>query len=884
LSSERLDAAIDEIQACRRRTDMGRSVACDAIHAAVRGSEDKDAARHAAINVKRALFSDRLPNPDDFEKANAILGPASADLVTDQIARLSDLQAAEHTLSTELKAETRRSREIVADFARSEEAMLAAAMTNPGLLQGMQRLAQSDSAAPTKKERQVGPAVFKAMIRSTTRSTPLSRFAVAAAAVIVSDPRGDVEPHLNLAGSAECAAVILNPVVLRRFAQALESRPEISRYLPARLNPGLTATADEVLWLVLKPDPASRDWLVSKMCQRWSRTPRTRVVAAVLAAAETVFVPRAVLVRRVLRKLGLGEERGAEIQSVFRKLVSAGLLEARLDMPDLEASPERLAAALEACGVPEAWSWAAAVRELGELAVAAGTRRVDERVKAQSVLKDRLVQMAAELGVSLAGLDRLLLFEDVSPTVEPLNVPRQSFPEDGLAFAALHDIACAYDPGIIMQEAVRSLLLEEGRAARLSVPDLLLRLTAASGRWQRRTSARLKGGSATTLDLSFPGLDTPRLRILREVQTALFQEVSEAARGAKGGVCMLDPARIMDLLAPLPDPAPRGGAVAVFGVPLSGREGPLLAVRSVFAGFGKTLSRFTGLLSRGGEAGPAEAVRAWIADVIGDDVIVADIGTSFGHAGSTRRPLAPFELDLPGTVPRLPPEQRVPLGDLIITLCENGVRPVLRRISDDQEVVCLDLGFLHGLAYPQLVQVLTQIAPLSSGPYLELLLDGIGAVQEGASSIPEIRLGPLILKPRSWWMAADALPRPLEGRLSAKWVMDIRAWREQHGLPARMILRQHTALDWLAARADGGHEGNTQAEQHVARSRYPIFLDLTAPLGLALLAETLARSPVYLLFEEPLHLAWSQHFHLNGRRHAAEIVLEVGVPPHSRRK
>jgi hypothetical protein len=396
--------------------------------------------------------------------------------------------------------------------------------------------------------------------------------------------------------------------------------------------------------------------------------------------------------------------------------------------------------------------------------------------------------------------------------------------------------------------------------------------------WQQVTARSSDASkSPTTLDLSFPGLQTSALESLRETQFTLHEELQNQLLQSPMARCNLDPKSLLELLSPLKALLPQRGAIAVFGTPVSDDREGLFAIRSIFAGLGKPVSRFTRLLDTE-DNNISSQVSQWITDVMGPKTVLADMGTSFGHAGSIRNPLTSFEIEIPTSVGRLAQSQKVPLAEIYITLTGEHQLPEVRWRKNKKEVVCLDLGFLHGLAYPQFAQVLTQIAPVPSGPYLELLLDSVRRCEQGIKRTPRLNLGAFILMPESWWVCRDALPSTSDNLADPIWLLTVYRWRKENHIPDRVMMRQHTAVDWLKARAqeaDPNVDFRTGEGASRKNALFPLLLDFTSPSGLVLLAEALSIQPEYLLFEEANSLG-NELITVNSQVHASEMVLELG--------
>ncbi len=862
-------------KACEIQNHIARSRdhACDSLYGAVERAKTDTKGRRALLAVKRCFFADTLPKNSDFTQIQHNLTPQERSVVQQQYSLLSDWYDALQEIITVFKSQQTLNRQQLKAFAADVNAQRAAGISNPVLLRRLERFAKVDAANLSKKARKAETSVSKTLLRSTTRSTPLSRFSAVAWGTTRADVTGDTQAQ-NIS-SYERALITLNPVILRRLVTSLEANPEIRRNLPVRINPSAGKSESEISWLNLVP--CNNDWLVDSCQQRWSKASLSIPIASVLQAGTHEFIDREKYVKNLLSVLSMSEERIAEIDALLDKLIQAGLLEAKFQISDFDLCPASLAAGLQKLDNHNATEIAQRLLDIDQQL----SQFSDALPSARQAVYESVVQQLESIGkiagVELNDFQHLVLFEDCAHTVNPVSIARDLLPPDGLAITALHTLACVYDPGLIMREAVRE-VIKVSNVKELPLSEVLLKLNAASVQWQQVTAQSSDTSkSPTTLDLSFPGLQTSALEMLRKTQFALHEELQNLLQQSSSAHCNLDPEALLALLSPLKTLLPQKGAIAVFGTPVSDDPESLFAIRSIFAGLGKPVSRFTRLLDTEDNT-ISSKVSQWIAEVMGPEKAVADMGTSFGHAGSIRNSLTSFEIEIPTSVGRLAQSQKVPMAEIYIALTGEHQLPKVRWRKNEKEVICLDLGFLHGLAYPQFAQVLTQIAPVSSGPYLELLLDGVRRCEQGIKRTPRLNLGAFILMPESWWICRDTLPPTCEDAADPHWLLAVYRWRKENGIPDRVMMRQHTAVDWLKARAQEADPNvDFRAGEGASRKNalFPLLLDFTSPSGLVLLAEALSKHPEYLLFEEANNLG-NTLINVNSQVHASEMVLELG--------
>ncbi len=103
-------------------------------------------------------------------------------------------------------------------------------------------------------------------------------------------------------------------------------------------------------------------------------------------------------------------------------------------------------------------------------------------------------------------------------------------------------------------------------------------------------------------------------------------------------------------------------------------------------------------------------------------------------------------------------EHRIPLDDLVLEHDDAGDRLVLRSRSLGREVVPVYLGYLVPLALPAIARTLLLLSPTAMH-----WLDPWGGappatVRDGVAHRPRVRIGPLVLRRRSWTLARPTWP------------------------------------------------------------------------------------------------------------------------------
>ncbi|MFF4619395.1 lantibiotic dehydratase [Nonomuraea jabiensis] len=604
----------------------------------------------------------------------------------------------------------------------------------------------------------------------------------------------------------------------------------------------------------------------------------TEAVAACLRVAEGgEWVPR----------VRFAEALGAEPAAVMKfldKLLTVGLLEAQPDddpPPDLldgirrterATDPSafrhelgRLIAAASACraaapGVDTATNATPAKRVVSDERATRGDGGADGDGAvggagggaAQGAGSAARGEAAADRGRGDGGVGRAVVHE-VAVWVEPVARLDLARWRDGLAdLDVVRRWLAVFDAKHPMRLAVAGYLTTR-YGPDPAVPFLTLhrhiqRELAGAGAADRELRAFLGSSAAWTQPLA-----TSALPGIRELERLRAEARSLALDGEDpDGTCRVSPGQLTAQLESWPSwiAIPASSACYVQAV------ADTLVLNVVHGGHGRALRRLDHLVERaGGHPQPPRLQDP-------DGAVYAEFSGNLGSTLNARPPSTRYEIDYPHSPGTRPPDLRLPLTDLHVTLCPDSGLPELRSKRLGRRVVPLHLGLAAEFRLPPAARFIERVfgpgylLHPSSPPLVRM-----GRVPSEVTRYPRVEAGRVVVQRRRWLAPGATLPVRAKGEGDAAYLTRLVAWADEYGVPHRSFVRA-----WPEQTSQTGQAGQAgQAGQDKARK--PLFLDL-ANLFLVKNFERQIRGCAFALFEEALPDP--------GPERVTEYLIEVG--------
>ncbi|WP_437762563.1 lantibiotic dehydratase [Sorangium sp. So ce281] len=807
------ELAVAELELAAARAD-----AAARMFDVVRGCED-EALRRAALEVKRRLFNGKAVAAGALEGARTAPpegARAALALVDARAARRAALEERyEATFAAEWIAASERFRRTLG----SSRLLGGILLSSADHCTTAQKISEIPSGAPLTSAQQIREAtIARYVFRATARTTPFAGFAGVALLDLSASPPGVCDAPRVPRASEEARWRSLPQLALAHAGELVaramsSSQPAAHAHARARLP----LRMNPLRRFAAGAAPSvvfSRAGSGELMSLGW-----TPAVARLVEGAEGRTLEDAA---RALASDGADER---ACRDVLEQLVEAGMLEPA-SVP-MGPTPAALRAAADALGEI---GCAGAPDELRSVA-----RRLEDYATAGVEARARL---AAELG---RGRGRSAVLEDVmvdGAFGAELPVPR------GALAAALAPVA---------------------RFVRASACGAAHRRLCAAfvERFGRDGVCDDVGGFVTEI------LEDPRrvalIRGASEPIRWIDAELGRVAAAATGDVVRLDPGLFEGLAAP---DAPSSMALFLQIAPPCPRDGgePRVVLNGAQAGRAKYLSRY--LSDAAGRAPEAlEAIRRRLAQE--DGPLPVELSPTLGLNFQVHPRLTEWALELPWE-PGAPGDKVLPLRDLSLRFDAAAVELRLRSRRLGREIEPIHLGFLRDAALPDPHFLLRALSPrlrddtVAERADLYNVLDRLDLARGAALAPrrPRLTVGRVVVERARWAIPVSAIPRKEPKQPYASYFRAIARLRRELDLPSRGFAR------YVGPEAAG--YGFTETNMYV---------DWESPFTLIGLARLLGgpgdgRSG-YLVFTELLPEPEASWLRLDGRPHAAELLVEI---------
>lgn len=684
----------------------------------------------------------------------------------------------------------------------------ALALASPSLLDTVEKWIRNPRRRP---QRQKLVRLAKYVARAAAKTSPFSTFTVSSPAQWV--PGGelfDPGPVVPTRGVLDADGAFL-----ARTRAALAEDPQLRDTTALSVNPSATVIDGKITFLgSAAGEPL---WTLAV-------TPLVQVCLDRAARAGTLGG----LVSELASTLNHSR---ADVQRLVGRLTDAGLLQATPPVPDHAARPWRELAGwlhdhrdselAEVCKLLDEMD-AELARDVPVADVPAHRARCFAVQRAAASLADRLgiAPPAALHETAVApGMRGTCGADAWRAALADLDVVRRWIPvfDPALALRALLGPwvrarfgAGARVPFVALHEAVQHELAEGTRR-----DDVGLDLR------------ELLGAGAVPWSAPLERVVTPRLRELAGLRAAAAG-VAEIEPD-RDGVRRLDPLVLAQQIAQWPDWLGAGTSSGCYVQP-SDRG---LVLNVIHGGDDRGTSRLRQLWRRAG--GDLDSP---VLQDDGADPVSAELGGLLSSGLNVRERGAPYEIEYPGSVPVAPPRNRLPLADLVIEHDPERDDARLTSTRLGRRVRPLHLGMSSDFTLPRAAAFLVRALGSASllhptAPPLIPLLDGAPPAEPVHH--PRVEVGRVVLQRARWLLPTAALPRRRPGTPDLEHLVELGGALRELGVPPRMFVR-----------AWGG-----EIRGDVAKARKPVYVDLAAPLLVAVF-EQVANGSALVIIDEAL--------------------------------
>ncbi|PSL01622.1 lantibiotic biosynthesis dehydratase-like protein [Haloactinopolyspora alba] len=868
------------------------------LEAAVAATDEDDPGRAALINLRRDVYNSRRPRPATVTKARAVLDPAREELLSrwaDSVTALRDeLENGTAILADDVTEARSRARVLLAD-----DDLRCAVLLQSEVLESTMDRYLDPKRKLDKAGRQIERTLLELLYRAALKTSPFSTLTSVGLGRFSPDTRRarpdpeSLQQHsaarLNVAVPARLAAVILADPQLRSDIHVStapgagldgESMRYVRRRTTAGTDPDAVVAIDSVHedLFFLPSGPALADVVAyAGGDTRPSLHELARQVAAAGEGREVGEVDQ--LLGHLLR---LGFLLAPDLQIDLRSTDPAGVFAAALathDHPTLQAVAGRLAAA---DGLVQEYPSTPARARAGVLA------QIREHIRA----------CFDAVGAPRELVPRTLVYEDTTIADGGLDVDARLWEQTVLPdLADLADLLPAFDLNVS-----RRLTANGFFRARYGVGGRCEDVVRFCHEFQRdffepytQRSMRRRpfddDNAFVRQENWFKLADIDAVDDAREAASAELRARCAGTSGTPDEV-RLDDGFVDAVRRHLPAGS-RLHQPWSFFVQLARDDaaaGPgRMVLNQAYAGLTLMFSRFAHSLdANGGRA--EQLIRRTLRDYTPAGAVLAELRGGYETTNLNIHPdVTDYEIVCPGDASTRPPDEQIPLDDLVLEHDADADRVRLRSVRLDREVVPVYLGFLMPMALPEIQQVLMCFSPTGMAQIDLWAGTGEPVPDEGITMYPRLVLGDLVLQRRMWKMNVAALPVRDPADSDAEHLLRVQRWRRENGLPARVFAQVDTAA---ARSADDGAEadddpapgagGDPGAGGERKTGRKPLPVDFDSWLSLHLFEQMVLGASNRIVLTEPdpdVDQLWLHDQH--GRPYVGELLIELYDRPDS---
>lgn len=831
LREERSGAWVRSVLMLEVSVDALATAVSDALHPMIGDNPDQDQ-RRFLINLRRRIFKGR-------ELADPVADVARVGALDAGTGRLVEQWQLAHRALAEAVT---RGTEVVEDDVEASRAALQRLVQRPELRAGLlvaspPLSAQLDGylALPTatqqnaktdKKRRKFERSLLSYVGRTVVKPSPFGTFTPVQLATFDQDGAGtDGYP----APMRPDSRIRLNVAVLNRICRLILESPVKRADLPLAATAGWARDEDRIRYV-----------------RRWIEDGNEQQAVTFDAVTDKLFFLRnSQAIDELLELLGGADPAPtfaavatwlavrhdadpADSEAYLAALLRVGLIEVPglqtpVHAPDPVAALAGLLGALVIRGpggVSHPVGWAV---EIGDRLSAAG-RRLDDYHRADvpgrsAILADvrgQIAEIFAALGdTSADSIPQTLIYEDTVAGEHPIVLDADVWDRDVLQpLREVEPVLQAWDVTAAQRLTFDAYFVarfgEGGRADDLLellhdfMEDFFEQYQTMAG--QRKDFAE-DGGYQPEINW----LGSADLERLDDARRTVVAAMTTAYDGHELDEEITLPTSAVDRIREQTDRLPGGGEPRSHLVQLARREGqaPLIVLNQAYGGLHFPFSRFAHAFDGRGAAQVdlAATLRERARAAAADGVVHAEItGGPVTSNLNLHESLTDYEIVCPGEQSSAPPQRQLHLDDLYAVHLPQERRVALRSRRLGAEVVPTYLGYLIPLALPEIPRSMLLFAQTSMSQFDPWAGQPEAPIRDGVGYRPRVTCGQVVLRRRSWAVAAGDLPAGQhagqhsgQGAGNADRLLAWQRWRVRHGMPERVFVKTQVASGFRGA-------------------------------------------------------------------------------------
>ncbi|OZM73051.1 hypothetical protein CFN78_12585 [Amycolatopsis antarctica] len=785
LHAPRSAATLDRLLDLEERLRTDAAEVTVALGAAVAATGDP-AARRRLLALRRDVHNLRPLAENAADVAPAGAGDLLHAWLSVYRAYRDGLEEAATTVREELRGARLRLRELGRDSRLRQGIQLGA----PLLDSELPRYLDAPGSGPLPKRlRGVERSLVNYAFRSAFKTSPFSSFTGVCLGRVAEDG-----PLLDLNSDAGAFRnnVRVNFAALGPVVDALALSEDVRRVLPVRLTSGRRHEDDRIRYVR----------------RQYGYNPDPTAPTAGLLEEVDFSVPRGQVVDEIVGLLGDGPDLRVEelvtrlherdpdgrprdrLHAYVGKLLDLGLLVSPYLRMDPRAADPAADFGRRLAELPSAPAVAAAGR-VGRMAACAeryASAGPARRAELAAEAGAQVIEAQRELGRPEADGPRTVFYED-SVSERVATVHRGQWESALLPqLERLAAVLPAFDPLVVDRVLAKEYFLErQGHGGRCAD------IAGFAHEFQRRSSGRLtaydRREAGDTGDRAAGSPVGAELAALRRARDVLAEELGARGRDLPEGAAelCLDDELLERVRAPLAEVTPEVLPAAFF-LQLARRDrDPVAALNFAYTGLGMPIGRFGYPLEHATGLPVAATLRDHAGRTRPDSAVYAELTGGYDASNlGWHAPLTPYEIVGPAEICFRPPQERLPVDDLVLAHDPDSGELTLRSVRLGVRVIPVYLGSLMPVALPEIQRTLlalscTVMPNLNFGEWVA------GRRIDGVEEHPRIRYRDLVLRRRQWSVTPESLPRVEHARESAGWLLGWRRWWRDRRLPAHLF-------------------------------------------------------------------------------------------------
>lgn len=657
------------------------------------------------------------------------------------------------------------------------------------------------------------------------------------------------------------SAVELNGWLTQHAARTVTRQPELADTLRIRLNPSAVEEGSTVWFLGAGPSEPLTGLTL------------TGTLRACLSFLDRTSEPTMGAVRQYLHALDGGHHGRQAIDDYVHRIVETGLLEPV--SPVADQAHDHLGTIVawlrDAPNTPASAPVAQAHRVLrglhAQLQEYPGLRRAEDRAARHDAIRHTLTDHAAAVLGGSPLPSKNLIDENAVLTGPVLRCGWRHWRpalEDLDAVRHLAGLFARDLPVKLATAAVFTTLY--GTGAEVGFLDFyrsFQRCLATGGSSVVDYLAAVLGNRAARLS------DNPvgPIRALEELRRDTLTLLRSASPDDRG-VIAVDPDWVRRIAGSWPEHVRPPSSIACHVQALTDPDGALrLVLNGIAPGHGQSQARLRRLLDLAGGAQGDEDPGAALGDQ--PDPLLVEARGVFNSNLNRRAAMAAHDLDYPFTVSDRPPDQRIALTDLVVSVEAAQGLPCLHHRRTGTLLRPVHLGGMADTFLPPALRLLIAAFGEQPTPALPswLLWDGpTASAVDTVLRLSRVDIGRITLARAAWYLRAGELPLRHKGESDAAFLLRFVARWDELGIPERCFVRVlHHA------------PGQRQAGMSVGKDRKPLYLDIANWFSLTVFQRAIQHPRDVVVVHEALpDLAAAPRYGAAGQR-VTEYIIEI--PP-----